>query len=83
MSFQVFPGSVSILAYPLEKSSLKEQTSQSFMTEQGIRNTDSNPIRKPYWFLRDNLAPLWAVKTVDNVHQEMEENIKTKTFQQQ
>ncbi|KAK2489875.1 hypothetical protein MC885_007404 [Smutsia gigantea] len=54
---EVFPVPVSILAHPLEKSSLKEQSSQSFMAEQ--------------------------VRTVDSVHQEMEENLKTKTFQQQ
>lgn len=28
--------------------------SSPFMAGQGVRNTDSNPIKRPYWFLRDS-----------------------------
>lgn len=53
-SFQVLWKPVTIPPCAFESLVWK---SSPFMAGQGVRNTDSNLIKRPYWFLRDSPTP--------------------------
>ena len=48
ISFQLLCKPVTISPYAFEKP--QSERLVSFMAEQGVRSTDSNPIKKTYWF---------------------------------